>query len=66
LISLHSCWSGSLSTLQQSGFSEAFAKINGTQLQQAGMAFGILGIHFLIGITVAFLGLKTPASRTKN
>ncbi len=66
LISLHSCWSGSLSTLQQSGFAEAFAKINGTQLQQAGMAFGILGIHFLIGITVAFLGLKTPASQTKN
>lgn len=51
-------WSGSLSTMKSTSFYDAVKSVTSTNLEPANLAIFILSIHLVIGLTLAYAGVK--------
>lgn len=58
LVTAHAAWSGSLDTVQPSEIIKAFDRINGTWLLAPAQAFGVLGVHAVIGLALTIVGVS--------
>jgi hypothetical protein len=51
-------WSGSLSTMKSTSFYDAVKSVTSTNLEPANLAIFVLSIHLIVGLTLAYAGIK--------
>ncbi|WP_050028858.1 ATP-binding cassette domain-containing protein [Verrucomicrobium sp. BvORR034] len=51
-------WSGSLSTMKSTSFYDAVKAVTNTSLEPANLAMFVLSIHLVVGLTLAYAGIK--------
>lgn len=51
-------WSGSLNTMKSTSFYDGVKAITNTSLEPANLAIFVLSIHLIIGLTLAYAGIK--------
>ncbi|WP_038167383.1 ATP-binding cassette domain-containing protein [Verrucomicrobium sp. BvORR106] len=51
-------WSGSLNTMKSTSFYDGVKAITSTSLEPANLAIFVLSIHLIIGLTLAYAGIK--------
>ncbi|WP_009961142.1 ATP-binding cassette domain-containing protein [Verrucomicrobium spinosum] len=51
-------WSGSLSTMKSTSFYDAVKAVTNTSLEPANLAMFVLSIHLVVGLTLAYAGVK--------
>lgn len=51
-------WSGSLNTMKSTSFYDGVRAITSTNLEPANLAIFVLSIHLIIGLTLAYAGIK--------